>query len=136
MRIPRYRFLPALAVLLLAAQAPKANGKTPYHVGVQETLNRVRRDLNRAMQDTAWPTAGEARRLGRARHHAAEFQHRWEHGRFDRAALDGLIEALQDVVERNRLILPDRMALNADLERLRAIRKQYADFGYRWAAPA
>jgi hypothetical protein len=131
MRILRYRFLPAVAVVLIAVQAPAANGRTPYRLGVQETLHRVRADLNRAVQDTPWPTAGEARRFERVRHRVAEFQNRWDQGRLDHAALHALIEGLKDVVERNRLTSWDRMALRSDLERLRAVQDLYENYGYR-----
>ena len=121
MRVPGHRFLPALAVLLIAAQAPTANGSA-YGVGVEQTLHHLRADLNRALQDTVWPTEGEARRLERVRRGVAVFQNRWDQGRFDHTVQHGLIESLGDRLARNRLTAPDRMALTTDLERLRALR--------------
>ena len=120
MRVPGYRFLPALGILLIAAQARTANGSAPYDVSVQETLDPVRADLNGALQHTVWPTAGEAPRLERERHPGPVH-----------AARHAPIESLNDVVERNRLTSRARMAFTTDLERLRVVRDLNKNYHYR-----
>jgi len=97
----------------------------PYHTYGREPLDRVRGDLNRAARNLNYLSEGEMRRFDRVRERIAEFQRKWERGRFDREDLDEVIAGLNGLIERNRLRPRDREILMDDVERLRHLRERY-----------
>ena len=99
----------------------------------REPLDRVRADLDRAARDLRYLSGGEMRRFNKVREEIAEFQNKWERGRFDRHELDDVIGSLQRVVDRNRLEPRDRDLLQDDANRLRDVRARYTGGqGYRY----
>ena len=100
----------------------------------REPLDRVRADLDRAARDLYYLSGSEMRRFNKVREEIAEFQQKWERGRYDRHEMDDVIGSLQRVVDRNRLEPRDRDMLLNDLGRLRDLRARYSDqsrYGYR-----
>ena len=100
----------------------------------REPLDRVRADLDRAARDMYYLSGGEMRRFNKVREEIAEFQQKWERGRYDRHEMDDVIGSLQRVVDHNRLEPRDRNVLLDDLGRLRDLRSRYSDqsrYGYR-----
>jgi hypothetical protein len=104
----------------------------PYRAYGRGPLDRVRADLNRAARDMNYLSEGEIRRFNRVRDRIAEFQGNWERGRFDREALDEVINGLNGVIDRSHLRPRDRDVLTDDLARLRQLREEHGrGFRYR-----
>jgi hypothetical protein len=81
---------------------------------------RVRRDLDYAARSTF---RGDDRyRLDRTYRELDELQRDYYSGRWDRRSLDDVIQALDGVVDDNRLAPRDREILRDDLNRLRGLR--------------
>ena len=126
----------ALGLLLTApgAFAQYGSDRGRYERGgyQREPLDRVRADLDRAARDLYYLSGGEMRRFNKVREEIAEFQQKWERGRYDRHEMDEVIGSLQRVVDRNRLEPRDRDLLLNDLSRLRDLRARYSgQNGYR-----
>jgi hypothetical protein len=121
------RTLAAVSLVLLFgiganAQPPRsADRDDRYHRFGRGTLDRVRADLGRAERNMRYIGEGEMRRFNNIRDGLADFQRRWERGRYDRAALDQAIGNLQALVDRGRLRPRDRDLLADDLQRLRGL---------------
>jgi len=115
----------AMGSSVQAQPPPSHYGRSdnPYHAYGREPLDRVRADLGRAARNMSYLSEGEMRRFDRVRERIAEFQRKWEHGRFDREDMDGIIAGLNSVIERNRLRPRDRDLLMDDLARLRQLRE-------------
>jgi hypothetical protein len=112
-----------LALLLMGVSA---------NAQYREPLNYVRADLDRAGRDMYYLSGRELKRFNHVREEIAEFQAKWDRGRFDRHELDDVIGSLQSVVDKNRLEPRDRDRLLDDLSRLRAFR---ASGGYAGNSP-
>ena len=91
----------------------------------REPLGRVRADIDRAERNLHYLPAEEFERFNAARREIGEFQRRWEEGRYDKGALDHVIENLNHVVEHGRLRPHDRDILSSDVGRLREMREHW-----------
>lgn len=127
MRKP-FTFFAAASVLLLfaftaSAQRPYDRDRDDrYQRFGRTTINRVRADLSRAEGNMRYLGEGEMRRFQTIQRNLAEFQRKWERGRYDRDDLDRAIVDLRGLVDRGRLRPRDRDLLADDLRRLHELR--------------
>ena len=117
------RLLSLLAVAAFLLTGPAAVNSQPrgddrYHRFGRATLDRVRADLDNAARNLSYITPPDMKRFHGVREGLADFQRRWERGRYDRAALDKAIRSLQSLVDRGRLRPRDRDLLAGDVGQL------------------
>jgi len=92
-------------------------------------IEQVRSDLSYAQAGVY--SRAEAKRLGKAREELAEFQSRWNAGRFDRHELDDAIAAIQKAVDHRGVDERARSMMWNDAQRLREFRAEYGGDYYR-----
>jgi len=118
-----------VAVLLMAGASAYAQQDRDrddrYRAWGREPLDRVRADLDHAQRDLRYLGPEEVERFNRIRGQVSEFQHRWAQGRFDKDALDHVIEGLNHTVEHSRIRPRDRDILADDVRRLRELRERW-----------
>jgi hypothetical protein len=115
-----------VAVLLMTAGVSAFAQPDPrYRSWGREALDRVRADTDRAERDLHYLPADEYDRFNKTRGEIREFQHRWEEGRYDKGALDHIIENLNHVVQHGRIHARDRDILADDVRRLRELRERW-----------
>jgi hypothetical protein len=91
---------------------------------VSALVDRVHEDLNHAYG--VWHFSGSDRdRLNKAEKELREFAQKWSKGKFDKGDLDDAIEAIQHVLDDNKLPQESRDALSDDVGRLRRMREAY-----------
>src|SRR5579862_9737512 len=121
------RFAPMAALLLLAATLTYAQFESAprYDASAVSALSdRVHGDLDRAY--SAWHfSSGDRDRLNHAEKELREFFQKWEHGKFDKGQLNGVIDGIQHVLNNNRLPERDRDAISDDISQLRRMREAY-----------
>src|SRR4029077_20860572 len=83
-----------------------------------QLFQRVREDLEH-VQSATFPLGGDQFRLASTRHELDELQSKLAAGRYDERELDDVLQALQRVVQDNRMTGRDRDVLADDLNRLR-----------------
>jgi hypothetical protein len=127
--------------LLLVAWAARAQGygryrddDRPYDRGYYGRqggglIEQVQSDLSYAQAGVY--SRAEAKRLGKAREELAEFQSKWNAGRFDRHELDDAIAAIQKAVDHRGLDERSRSMMWNDAQRLREFRAEYGGETYR-----
>jgi len=108
---------------LSSAQYGRAGG--PYQPdSVSSLVEKVHSDLNRGYEQ--WHLAkGDRDRLNDAEKQLREFEKDWRKGKFDKGDLDEAIEAVQHVLDKNRLSGSARDAIWNDVEQLRGMREAY-----------
>ncbi len=124
----RLTFFAAASVLLLFAFT--ASAQRPYERDRDDryqrfgrvAIERVRADLNRAEGNLRYLGEGEMRRFQTIQVNLAQFQRKWERGRYDRDDLNRAIVDLRGMVDRGRLRPRDRDLLADDLRRLHELR--------------
>jgi hypothetical protein len=84
-------------------------------------FERVRQDIDH-VQSVTFSVRTDEFRLARTKQELNDLQGSWSLGKYDRRALDDVINALQRVVADNRLRPRDRDMLTDDLNRLREFR--------------
>jgi len=116
-----------VAVILMAGVSAYAQRDRDerYRAWGREPLDRVRADLDHAERGLHYLGPEEMERFNRVRGQVSEFQHRWEQGRFDRDALDHIIEGLNHTVQHDRIRPRDRDILADDVRRLRELRERW-----------
>jgi hypothetical protein len=121
-------FASLAALLLLAATLTYAqfDPGPRYDAGAVSALTeRVHDDLNHAYG--AWHFSnGDRDRLNHAEKELREFFQKWEHGKFDKGQLNGVIDSVQHVLNNNKLPPRDRDAISDDITQLRGMREAYA----------
>ena len=113
----------SLALVSLAyAQFERGPRYDPHDVSL--LVDRVHSDLNHAYAN--WRFSNDDReRLNNAEKELREFAKDWDHRKFDKDKLDGAIQSIQHVLDRNKLPLDDRDAISADVSQLRSMREAY-----------
>ena len=98
---------------------------TKYDAGaVTAVVDRVHNDLNQAYR--VWHFSdSDQDRLNHAEKELRQFASKWEHGNFDKGQLKGAIDAVQHVLDGNRMPPEDRNAISDDLSQLRRMREAY-----------
>jgi hypothetical protein len=86
--------------------------------------------LDRATSGAS-PYTGDRQRLGRTKYELNELQTKLSQGVYDDRELNEVMEALQGVVESNRLAPRDRNILSEDLKRLDDFRVRHENYGAR-----
>jgi hypothetical protein len=123
----RLIYTAAAAALFVFAPLSKAqfgpnNLYSPSEVSA--LVDRVHEDLNRAY--SAWHVSDSERdRLNHAEKELREFADKWSKTQFDKGKLDDAIDAIQHVLDSNKLPGRERDALSDDVERLRRMRTAY-----------
>ena len=92
-------------------------------------FERVRTDLDR-VEDKTFPFTGDRARLNRTKLELNELQSKFDAGRYDEREANEVIEALQAVVNENRLRPRDRDILIDDLNRMREFRVRHEGEGF------
>jgi len=87
-------------------------------------FQRVREDLEHVQAET-YPRGGDQWRLQRTQRELDELQSMWANGRYDDRQLDDVINALQRVLNDNRMSRRNRDVLSDDLSRLRDFRERH-----------
>jgi hypothetical protein len=106
----------------LMAQFGPENRYSP--ASVDALVDRVHSDLNHAY--SAWHFSDADRdRLNHAEKQLREFSRKWDQAHFDKGNLDSSIEAIQHVLDNNKLPSQDRDALSDDVTQLRRMRDAY-----------
>jgi len=116
----------ALALLSLAplahAQFGPENRYRPSEVSA--LVDRVHEDLNHAYG--VWHFSDSDRdRLNNAEKQLREFSEKWSKAKFDKGNLNSAIDAIQHVLDNNRLPQEQRDALSDDVAQLRRMRDAY-----------
>jgi hypothetical protein len=93
-------------------------------------FQRIREDLDRATS-SASPYRGDLRRLARTKYELNELQTKLSRGVYDDRELNEVMDALQGVVDSNRLAPRDRDILADDLRRLGDFRARHENYGAR-----
>jgi hypothetical protein len=93
-------------------------------------FQKVREDLDH-VQSVTFPGGGDQFRFASTRHELDELQSKLAAGRYDEQELDEVIEALQRVVQDNRMSARDRDLLADDLNRLLDFRARHDSYGAR-----
>ena len=93
-------------------------------------FQKVREDLDH-VQSVTFPSGGDQFRFASTRHELDELQSKLAAGRYDEQELDEVIEALQRVVQDNRMSARDRDLLADDLNRLLDFRARHDSYGAR-----
>lgn len=91
---------------------------------VTALIDRVHEDLNHAYG--VWHFSDSDRgRLNNAEKQLREFADKWSKAKFDKGELDDAIQAIQHVLDNNRLPQESRDAISNDLMQLRRMREAY-----------
>ncbi len=91
---------------------------------VSALIDRVHQDLNHAYG--VWHFSDSDRgRLNNAEKQLREFADKWSKAKFDKGELDDAIQAIQHVLDNNRLPQESRDAISDDLTQLRRMREAY-----------
>jgi hypothetical protein len=113
----------------LLAIAPPAHAQfgPQNHYGPSEVsglIDRVHEDLNHAYG--VWHFSDSDRdRLNNAEKQLREFASKWSEAKFDKGELNSAIDAIQHVLDNNRLPQEQRDALSDDVTQLRRMREAY-----------
>ena len=122
----RLLFLTATALVLGSgltySQFGPENRYSPSEVTA--LVDRVHEDLNHAYGIFHFSDS-DRDRLKKAEKELREFAQKWEKGKFDKGDLDDAIEAIQHVLDDNKLPRDSRDALSDDVGRLRRMREAY-----------
>jgi hypothetical protein len=121
------RFGIAVGTFILGATLASAQfqGEPKYDAASVDTLvDRVQSDLNHAY-DTRRFSDADRDRLNHSEKELREFAGKWDHGKFDKGQLNGAIDAIQHVLDRNRMHGDDRDALSDDVTQLRRMKEAY-----------
>lgn len=141
MKITSIKGLTAAALLLTSTGVFAQDGRygnspggerreVAYAPGQREIpLDRVRADLDQMSRNLFYLSRTDRARFDRVRVEIAQFQAKWQRGRFDWRELDDVTRALRAVVAQNRLRPPDRDLLERDLVRLREFRARGEGYG-------
>jgi hypothetical protein len=87
-------------------------------------IDHVHQDLIRGY--AVWHLGkGDRDRLNHAERQLRDFANHWQHGKFDRANLNGAMGDVQKVIDDNHLSGRERDALWNDIEELRRMREAY-----------
>ncbi len=87
-------------------------------------IDHVHQDLIRGY--AVWHLGkGDRDRLNHAERQLRDFANHWQHGKFDRANLNGAMADVQKVIDDNHLSGRERDALWNDIEELRRMREAY-----------
>ena len=109
-------------VPLSKAQLGPENRYSPSDVSA--LVDRVHEDLNHAYG--VWHFSDSDRdRLNHAGKELREFADKWSKTKFDKGQLDDAIDAIQHVLDNNKLPGRERDALSDDADRLRRMRMAY-----------
>ncbi len=121
----RFASLAALLFLGAALTCAQFDAGPRYDAGaVSAVTDRVHGDLNHAY--STWHFSnGDRDRLNHAEKELREFFQKWEHGKFDKGQLNGVIESIQHVLDNNKLPPRDRDAISDDITQLRGMREAY-----------
>ncbi len=121
------RFASLAGLLFLGAALTYAQfdaGPDDFRCAVSALTDRVHDDLNHAY--STWHFSnGDRDRLNHAEKELREFFQKWEHGKFDKGQLNGVIESVQHVLNNNKLPARDRDAISEDVTQLRGMREAY-----------
>ena len=93
-------------------------------------FQRIREDLDRATS-SASPYRGDRQQLAKTKYELNELQTKLSQGVYDDRELNEVMDALQGVVESNRLAPRDRNILSEDLKRLDDFRVRHENYGAR-----
>jgi hypothetical protein len=93
-------------------------------------FQHVREDLEQVAAATP-PFGRDQARLARTKFELDELQQKLGRGFYDERELDEVTQALQEVVNSNRLNGRDRDVLARDLDRLRDFRARHEQYGAR-----
>ena len=93
-------------------------------------FDRVRQDIEHA-ESATFPFGKDQWRLERTKQELNELQGKLSAGRYDERELDEVIDAMQRVLQDNRLSGRDRDVLSDDLRRLREFREHHESYGAR-----
>lgn len=121
------RFAVAAATLIFGVSLAHAQfqGEPRYDAATVDALvDRVHADLNHAY-DTRRFSDADRQRLNHSEKELREFAAKWDHGKFDKGQLNGAIDAIQHVLDNNRMRGDDRDALSEDLTQLRRMKEAY-----------
>ena|SRR5947209_1205365 len=118
-----------LLFTLTAANAQYPRGENRYqdrddYRDQSRLFDRIRSDLDRAESNT-FAFTGDRLRIARAREEVNEFQRSWEVGNYDWRQLNDATQAMQRVVDSNRLSDRNRDSLADDLSRMRELQSRY-----------
>ena len=91
---------------------------------VDALVDRVQADLNHAYDMRRFSDA-DRDRLNHSEKELREFAAKWDHGKFDKGQLNGAIDAVQRVLDKNRMHPGDRDAISDDLLQLRRMKDAY-----------
>ena len=116
----------AIAAVILAASLANAQFDEPkYDAGaVSALVDRVHTDLNHAYGMYHFSN-DDRDRLNHAEKELRDFTGKWEHGRFDKGQLNGAIDSVQRVLDKNRIPPEARDAITDDVSQLRKMREAY-----------
>jgi hypothetical protein len=115
--------------LSVAALAPVASAQfgpeNRYRPSeVSALIDRVHEDLNHAYG--VWHFSDSDRdRLNNAEKQLREFADKWSKAKFDKGELNSAIDAIQHVLDNNRMPQVQRDALSDDITQLRRMREAY-----------
>lgn len=118
-RVPVFAGLALLGATLFAQDVPRDEAFWRGHL-----FQRVREDLDRVQQNTP-KLSGDEFRLVTTKHDLDDLQGKMEAHRYDEAALDRTIAAVDRVAKDNTLSPHDRGMLEEDLRRLRDFRAHH-----------
>jgi hypothetical protein len=108
------------------ANRPKDKGRKSLnsHARCIKVLDTRRTDLNHAYG--VWHFSDDDRnRLNHAEKDLREFVQKWQNGKFDKGQLDGAIDAVQHVLDNNKMPVQERDVLSDDLSQLRKMREAH-----------
>jgi type II secretory pathway component GspD/PulD (secretin) len=123
------RFLPTVIFAAAMAFAPLSNaqfGPDNRYAPAQVTalIDQVHNDLDRSYRVFKFSDS-DRDRLNNAEKQLREFADKWSKAKFDKSELDDAINALQHVLDDNKLPPENRDALSADITQLRNMRTAY-----------
>jgi hypothetical protein len=120
------RFALIAALLAVAAVSSNAQFEEPkYDAGAVSTLvDRVHTDLNHAYG--LYHFSNDDRdRLNHAEKELRDFSEKWDHGKFDKGQLNGSIDSVQRVLDKNRMPPEARDSISEDVSQLRKMREAW-----------
>jgi hypothetical protein len=122
-----YRLALTAATLLGAATLMHAQfGPEPRYdaASVSALVDRVHTDLNHTYGVFHFSDS-DRDRLNHAEKDLREFSQKWDNGKFDKGQLDGAIDAVQNVLDNNKMPVDQRDALSDDISQLRKMREAH-----------
>src|ERR1700761_6937908 len=117
------RFFGTAILIASAISASAQFGEPKYDAGaVSSLVDRVHTDLNHAYGMYHFSN-DDRDRLNHAEKDLRDFSEKWDHGKFDKGQLNGAIDSVQRVLDKNKMPPEARDDISDDVSQLRKMRE-------------